>query len=53
MSEVCHFTEKNAAARRVLSYAIKQIIAKEVEIERMRRTELLKIGKIQEEVKKV
>ena len=48
MTEVCHFNENDAPARKVLSYAIKQIIAKEVEMERMRRLEKLKTGKTEE-----
>lgn len=39
MAAVCRFNDETNSARRQLSYAAKQIIAKEVEIERMRRVE--------------
>ena len=54
MTEVCHFKHgDHAPARKELSYAIKQIIAKEVEMERMRRMEKLKTGKNEENNKEV
>jgi len=54
MTEVCQFNEANApVTRKVLTYAIKQIISKEVETERMRRLEKLKIGKVEENNKEV
>uniref|UniRef100_H2ZKA6 AAA+ ATPase domain-containing protein n=1 Tax=Ciona savignyi TaxID=51511 RepID=H2ZKA6_CIOSA len=39
LTEVCHFVEPLEGAKKQLPYAIKQIIAKEVETERMRRSE--------------
>ena len=54
MTEVCHFKHgDHVPARKELSYAIKQIIAKEVEMERMRRMEKLKTGKNEENNKEV
>ena len=47
MTEVCEFIGADGKARKQLSYAIKQIIAKEVEVEKMRRTERLMTGKAQ------
>ncbi|CAK8695847.1 unnamed protein product [Clavelina lepadiformis] len=41
MCDVCHFVEEGSGARKQLSYAVKQIISKEVEMERMRRSERL------------
>nr|XP_026693827.1 chromosome transmission fidelity protein 18 homolog isoform X1 [Ciona intestinalis] len=39
VAEVCHYLEPQEGAKKQLPYAIKQIISKEVETERMRRTE--------------
>ena len=46
MAAVCHFNDDTSSARRQLSYAVKQIIAKEVEMERMRRMEHVMIEKV-------
>nr|CAB3230952.1 chromosome transmission fidelity protein 18 homolog [Phallusia mammillata] len=53
MAEVCAFHHPSGGARRQLSYALKQIISKEVESERMRRSESMMTGKVEQKGSKV
>jgi len=50
MSDVCWFVEQTGNnARKNISYPLKQIISREVESERMRRSERIMMGRSEEQ----